>query len=84
MKNLRNNSANHQSHKAEESLKFNFGDRAAWHVKDFCHSIGISRTTFYKAVKAGSIRVVSIGGRTLVPASEVARLLGDEPAHRLE
>jgi hypothetical protein len=58
--------------------------RAAWRVNEFCCLIGISRTSFYKAVNAGAIRAVRIAGRTLVPRCEVARLLGEEEARRLE
>ena len=58
--------------------------RAAWRVNEFCRLVGISRTSFYKAVNAGAIRAVRIAGRTLVPGYEVARLLGEEEAQRLE
>jgi hypothetical protein len=50
-------------------------DRLAYQVKEFCQKIGISRSGFYGRLKAGDIHVIRIGGRTLVPASEVARLL---------
>ena len=43
----------------------------AYHVKPFCRSVGISPATFYKYVGLGKIRVIKIGGRTLVPAAEV-------------
>ncbi|HEY8162619.1 MAG TPA: helix-turn-helix domain-containing protein [Methylocystis sp.] len=52
----------------------------AYRVKDFCPRIGISASTFWKYVKVGRIRVIRIGGRTLVPASEVDRLLNGEAA----
>jgi predicted site-specific integrase-resolvase len=47
----------------------------AFRVKPFCQRVGISPASFYKYVGLGKIRVVKIGGRTLVPAEEVARLL---------
>lgn len=47
----------------------------AYRVKDFCELVGISNATLYKYVNLGKIRVIKIGGRTLVPAAEVARLL---------
>jgi excisionase family DNA binding protein len=52
----------------------------ALRVKPFCQRIGISPATFYKYVNLGKIRVVKIGGRTLVPAAEVERLLSGEAA----
>ncbi len=47
----------------------------AYRVRDFCRKVGISSSTFYKNVGLGKIRVVKIGGRTLVPATEAERLL---------
>ncbi len=47
----------------------------AFRVAPFCEAIGISRSTFYAMRKRGEIRVVRIGGRTLVPAAEAERLL---------
>jgi predicted site-specific integrase-resolvase len=52
----------------------------AYRKKDFCRLIGISPATFYKYVNLGKIRVVKIGGRTLVPAAEAQRLLSGEAA----
>ena len=52
----------------------------AYRVKDFCRRVGVSRATFYKHTRLGKIRVVKIGGRTLVPAAEVERLLRGEAA----
>jgi predicted site-specific integrase-resolvase len=50
----------------------------AYRVKPFCQRVGISPATFYKYVGLRKIRVVKIGGRTLVPASEAERLLSGE------
>ena len=47
----------------------------ALRVKPFCQRIGISTATFWKYVKAGKIVVIRIGGRTLIPQSEVERIL---------
>ena len=49
----------------------------AYQVKPFCRRVGISPATFYKLLKLGKIKIVKIGGRTLVPASEADRLLSD-------
>ena len=46
----------------------------AFQVKAFCKRIGISPSTFWKYVKAGKIRVIRIGGRTLVPGPEAMRI----------
>jgi len=47
----------------------------AYRVTSFCKSIGIGRTKFYELVREGKIRTIIIGGRRLVPADEVQRLL---------
>ena len=44
-------------------------------VEEFLTSTKISRTTFYKMVKLGQIRVVKFGRATRVPRSERERLL---------
>ena len=51
--------------------------RHAYSVDDFCRSIGIGRTKFYDLVRERKIRTVTIGGRRLVPATEIQRLLGN-------
>jgi excisionase family DNA binding protein len=47
----------------------------ALRVKDFCQRIGIAQSTFFALTKAGKIRTIRIGGRTLVPFAEVERIL---------
>jgi excisionase family DNA binding protein len=47
----------------------------AYRVASFCKSVGIGRTKFYELVRQGKIRTVVIGGRRLIPADEVERLL---------
>jgi excisionase family DNA binding protein len=49
----------------------------ALRVDDFCKVVGISRTTFYDLIKRGQLRAVRLGGRTVVPATEIDRLLAE-------
>jgi excisionase family DNA binding protein len=49
--------------------------RPGLRINAFCAALGISRSTFYKYVNAGQIRVVRFGSLTIVPPSEVERLL---------
>jgi excisionase family DNA binding protein len=49
---------------------------AAFTVRDFCRALSISRSHLYSLVKQGRIRIVKVGGRTLVPGTELRRLLG--------
>ncbi len=58
--------------------------RLAFRVDDFCSAIGISRSTFYSQMKDGSIRTVVIGGRRLVPMTEVERLLSSQDSVQTE
>jgi excisionase family DNA binding protein len=44
-------------------------------VDGFCHRFSIGRTTFYAEVKAGRIRPVKVGRKTLIPEAEVERWL---------
>jgi excisionase family DNA binding protein len=47
----------------------------AYRVADFCRRIGISRSTFYALLKREEIKVIRLGGRTLVPRAEAERLV---------
>ena len=47
----------------------------AWRVNDALLQLGISRATLYKMAGNGEIRLARIGGRTLVPDSEITRLV---------
>lgn len=49
----------------------------AYRVREFCEKIGISHSSFYLLLKQGEIRAVKVGGRRLIPASEVQRLLSN-------
>jgi excisionase family DNA binding protein len=49
-------------------------------VDGFCDRYNIGRTTFYAEVKAGRIRPVKVGRKTLIPEPEAARWLASLPA----
>jgi excisionase family DNA binding protein len=60
--------------------KFNNHEiRLAYQVNAFCRLIGIGRSHFYDLIKKGKIRTVLVGGRRVVPATEVERLLTGAP-----
>ena len=48
----------------------------AWRVNDALRQLSISRATLYKMIKRGEVTPVYLGGRTLVPDSEIIRLVG--------
>jgi excisionase family DNA binding protein len=74
--------ANLEPHGTENGLMAHSQARAALRVNEFCRLVGVSRTSFYKAVNSGAIRVIKIAGRTLVPADEVSRLLSGKDESR--
>lgn len=51
-------------------------DRQTYSVEEFARVIGLGRNAAYAAVKRGDVRSVRIGGRILVPRTELPRLLG--------
>lgn len=50
----------------------------AFHVSETCELLNVSRSTFRKLVDQGDIRTVRLGGRVLVPATEIDRILAGE------
>ncbi len=48
--------------------------REVWPVKDSKAAIGVCPAKAYMMEKSGELRLVRIGGRTLIPRSEVERL----------
>jgi excisionase family DNA binding protein len=61
------------------SLPPSSDDRFALPLNEFCRRVGISRTLAYRLAAKGELRLVKLGTRTIVPVSEVRRLLGSEP-----
>ena len=48
-------------------------DDAAW-------MLSVSRSTIYKLARSGQVRLIHVGGRTLVPSAELFRLVNGEDA----
>lgn len=48
-------------------------ERVNLSVPEFCTIFGIGRSLFYEEVKRGSIRLIKVGRRTLVPMNEASR-----------
>ena len=49
-------------------------DRALYPVKQGAHKLGISVSLAYRGQREGWLRMVRIAGKTLIPASEIARI----------
>ena len=52
-------------------------DRLTWSVSAAARRIGVGKTTLYKLSRERKLRLVKVAGRTLVPDSEIKRLLGN-------
>ena len=44
-------------------------------IPDACRRLSVSRTTLYELIKAGEIRSVKIGTRSLIPEIDLQRVL---------
>jgi excisionase family DNA binding protein len=51
--------------------------RMAWSIRDGAHRIGVGRSTIYKLATEGKLRLVKVAGRTLIPDTEITRLLSE-------
>jgi excisionase family DNA binding protein len=50
-------------------------ERQGLRIEEAAHALGCGRTTVFKLIREGRLRVVKLGTRTIIPRSEVARLL---------
>lgn len=53
-------------------------ERISYRIDEAVEMTGIGRTTMYKLVSDGRLRVVRVGGCTLIPADELKALLSPE------
>ena len=44
-------------------------------VTDACRRLGIGKTKLYELIKAGEIRTVKIGVKTLIPEAELQKVI---------
>lgn len=51
-----------------------------YRISDACALLSISKAHLYVLVARGELRLVKLGCRSLVPASEIARLVSGEAA----
>ena len=47
-------------------------------IQDSCSRLGIGRTLLYDLIKQGRLRPIKLGSRTLIPESELQRLISDQ------
>ena len=51
--------------------------KVALRVKDACAALSIAPSTFWKLKRAGKIATIKIAGRTLLPVTELQRLVSE-------
>jgi len=49
--------------------------RAVLHLKEVAQVLGLSRTTIFRLIRDGKMRVIRVGSRTLVPVDVVEAIL---------
>lgn len=49
--------------------------KAALSIAEVCETLSLGRTTIFAEIKAGNLRIVKVGRRTLVLASDLERFL---------
>lgn len=55
-------------------------EREIYPVTEFCQRYAISRTSFYREIQAGRLKVVKRGRRTMVARTEAERWLASLPS----
>lgn len=53
----------------------NPGDRLAYGVEDAATAMSVGKSTVWRWIQDGKLRTVKLGGRTLIPRSELLKLL---------
>lgn len=45
-------------------------DRVAFSINEFAAAVGIGRTTLYAEIRAGRLKPIKVGARTIIPVTE--------------
>jgi len=56
--------------------------RVAFSIARTCDRLSIGPTTFHQLVKQGRLKVFKLGRKTLVPESEIQRLVAEQLAEQ--
>jgi excisionase family DNA binding protein len=52
--------------------------KLAYSIKEACEASSLGRTTLYALIAANRLRAVRIGGRTVIPAESLLKLIGGQ------
>ncbi len=50
-------------------------ERQGLRIEEAAHALGCGRTTVFKLIREGRLRVVKLGTRTVIPRAEIEHLL---------
>lgn len=63
---------------AEMQTEKNHLPKLAYSIREACEASSLGRTTIYNHISAGRLRVVRIGGRTIIPAEALHTLIAGD------
>lgn len=49
----------------------------AHRIPDACRRLGVGRSSLYELIKSGELRSIKIGSRTLIPETDIQKLITD-------
>ena len=52
--------------------------KIAYSINEACRASSLGRTTIYAHIAAGRLRIVRVGGRTIIPAESLQALIAGE------
>lgn len=52
--------------------------KVGFSIREACEATSLGRTTIYKHIAAGRLRVTRVGGRTIIPAESLHALIAGE------
>lgn len=61
--------------KANTPPQYTYSNRRAFSVHEAAATLGLSASSIWKWISLGQLRVIKIGGRTLISADELNRIL---------
>lgn len=53
-------------------------EKLAYSIKEACAATSLGRTTIYDHIAAGRLKVVRVGGRTLIPVENLRALIAGQ------
>ena len=63
-----------------KEITFALSEKPTLNINEFCNLVGIGRTTFYKAVAAGDLKVRKYRKRTFITQEEMKRFVENMPS----